>query len=488
MEEHTVLQSFTSVLFPFRYHAEQYPDESFNPPVVKRSGKEGRLWLPDPLKSYHLKENVSNYLGLGVLRGSIGQVYCLDDGFRRELDLPGARDELSFHHRGCDDPDVLRLQGVRLYLFTTGVGFLELTMDGLGADADRINDVNYFLCEVKSDANYFTWQRRLGKDQAETVRFSVLEAVRRLTASLEDVEDFDAAEGLHYVDNKPLLFSYLLFQRFPADLGRKMFNLRTNFKGSYQMPAEQYDLRTAAGVYHPFDNVYWGLSLNAVVCCASLTGDESADTFFRTTFPGNLRQTYLLLDLLRQHQRYAIQDMQRIYIADCDELTEAKGEAIRAAYDRIHSLQRQAISFRLKCLFRDPTTVEHINDFDAFLARHLHINDSIREFEENVVQLDAAADGLRAKLERQEAAEKKKAERRRERFIYGITAVWSTIVCFNSAWGVAEQLAGRNIWFDSPWVILPFALSALPLTQLIHQQRKTRREQQKEDAASSEKA
>ena len=66
--------------------------------------------------------------------------------------------------------------------------------------------------------------------------------------------------------------------------------------------------------------------------------------------------------------------------------------------------------------------------------------------------------------------------------------MWSTIVCFNSAWGVAEQLAGRNIWFDSPWVILPFALSALPLTQLIHQQRKTRREQQKEDAASSEKA
>lgn len=472
MSDHTVTQGFSSVLFPFRYDPALYKDDTFNRPVTRRNGKEAQMWVPDPLRSYHLKENVSNYLGLGVLKGSIGQAYCLNDNLRRDLDLPEARTVVSFYHRGSDAPDTLHLQAVRLYLFTTGVGFVEFTVDNMGPDADTVSNINYFLCEVKSRDNYLTFPRKLSREETETVRFTLLDALTRLTAPFGAVEDFDAAEGLHYIDNKPLIFSYLLFDRFPEDLGQRIFHLRTNFKGSYQMPAEQYDLRTADGVFHPFENVYWGFSLNAVVCCAALTGNSQADAFFQTTFAGNLRQTYLFLDLLRQHQRYCIQDLQRSYIAACDELTGAEGPAIRNAYDTVHQLQSRTVSFRLKCLFRDPTTVEHINDFDEALAANLHIYGSIREFEENAAQLDDVASALKEKLDRREQAERVKAGRKKERFIYGITAVWSTIVCLSSAWDVAEHLAGHQVWFNSAWVFLPFALAALPLTQLIHQRRK----------------
>ena len=477
MPDHTVVQGFSSVLFPFRFDPALYRDDAFNAPVTRRSGKQAQLWEPAVLRSYHLKENVSNYLGLGAAKGSIGQVYNLNDSMRRELDLPDRRTALSFFHRGGGAPDVLHLQEVYLYLFTTGIGFLELCVDGFGPDAEAVSSVNYFLCEVKSDDNYLTFERRLSREESETVRFTLLDVLRRLTAQLGEVEDFDAEEGLHYIDNKPLIFSYLLYDRFPEDLGQQLFHLRTNFKGSYRMPAEQLDLRTAEGVFHPFENVYWGFSLNAVVCCASLTGDAVTDGFFRSTFPGNLRQTYLLLDLLRQHQRYGIQDLQRSYIAACDDLTGAEGAAVRAAYDAAHRLQSRAVSFRLKCLYRDPTTVEHINAFDEELARQLHIYGSIREFEENAAQLDAVAAALKERLERREKAERDKAERKRERFIYAITAVWSTILCLNSAWSVAEKLTGQSVWFDSAWVILPFALTALPLIQLIHQRRKERRDQ-----------
>lgn len=479
MANEKIVQNFTSVFFPFRFSAAHLREEAFLKPITKSNGKQAQLWNPDPLQSYHLKENVAAMLGRGAAFGTIGQVYVLNDGVRRELSIPEARDRVLFSCRGREEPSALFLQSVHMSLFCSGIGFLEFTFACDTADAQEVSDLNYFLCEVKSADNFLSYEKRLGKDQRSQQRMTMLELVQKLTACLGEVEDFDSQAGLHYVDNKPLIFTYLLFQDLPAELGELLFRLRTNFKASYQVPAQQLSLDNAAGILHPFENVYWGTSLNGVVCCAALTGNSSTDAFFRNTFPSNLRETYLQLYRLRQHQRYAIQNYQRLFVT-ADEGLEGDDGTVQRAYTRIRGLQSRSTTFHLKCLYMDPSSVEHINAFDRFLERSLHIQESLADFTENISRLDLIAADAREKIQERKDRQRHAKELRRERALYIITALWSCVVFLESSWELVENLLNQDLSFHSGWIVLPFAITALPVLEILLQLR--RRNQEVHDA------
>lgn len=459
---------FSCVVFPFQFDAARLVGEAFNAPLKKQNGKEDRIWEPDKLRANHMKENISSMLGLGTMQGRIGQVYALRDSMRRELGIPDGRTTLHFSCRGREDDISCKLPYVRLALFDTGVGFLEYTFSGLPEDPEAVVDLNYFLCEIKGGGNLLHFTRKLGKEEQEEVSLSLSEMMRKLTEHLGEIHDFDAQPGLHYVDNKPLLFSYLLLDQTDADFGRLLFNLRTNFKSSYQVPQEQYDLQQSSGVFHPFDNVWWGTSLNATVCCAALTENEKTNEFFRTTFPSNLRETYLQLFLLRQHQRYCMQKLQNLYAAAGSELLGVKSEDIPGAYQRITDLRERGVSFKLRCMFSDPATVEHINEYDRFVRDNLHIPQTMRDFEDSVDQLSRVAAALKEKMEAQEQKKREERQKRRDNVILVFTAVWTTIVGFSSAWDISETLTGQSIWFDTPWIILPIVLALLPVSVAIY--------------------
>ncbi len=474
MAEHELVHHFSCVLFPFRYAAEQLNTEAFNAPFTRKNGKQAQLWQPDKLQSYHLKENVAAMLGVGEEKGTAGQIWRLNDTLRRELNLPEARDAVNFTYRGCAQSAVLHLEQVRLALFTTGVGFLELTVACDGS-AETVQDVNYFLTEVKSEGNRLSFEKRLGKDERVTVEFTLLDVLGKLTESLGAVEDFDTHSGLRYIDNKPLMFSYLLLKKFDGELGKLLFGLRTNFKSSYQVPAEQYDLSLAQGVCHPFDNVYWGASLNAAVCCACMTDNEKTNMFFQNTFPSNLRQTYLLLFLLRQHQRYAIQNFQRQFTT-VDQGLDGDAEAVRGAYKKVRDLLDSSVSFKLKCMFRDPSSVEHINDVDHFLAQTLRVCEELTDFEDGVCQLESLASGIRTRIEDREARRSKMTSLRKEWLVCLIAALWGCVTFFEGAWDVLEKITGWEIRFGSWLVLIPTVITLLPLYKLVDEMRSRRKE------------
>lgn len=467
-------QNFSCILFPFRFPAGKLKEEAFNAPVRKQNGKEARLWSPDRLGSYHMKENTALMLGVREAPGTIGQIYALADAVRRELDIPDARTEVFLHCRGRKEALPLRLGQIRLVLFHTGIGFLELGVTCCSQRPEDLLDLNYFLCEVKGGQNELCYHKRTGKDTSEEIRFHCLDLVRKLTASLGEVDDFDTDPGLRYVNNKPLAFTFLLMDRMPEDVGRMMFNLRTNFKASYQAPQEQYDLRTARNIFHPFENIYWGVSLNAVVCCAALSGVPGTDHFFRTTFPNNLRESYLYLYLLRLHQRYAIQDFQRqfAYIS----AGEREQEQIYDAYAKASALRERCAVFKLQCMFREPASVEHINEYDRFLAENLQIHESFSDFEDGIRQMEALLNGYREKIDAERAAVRRKQELRKERTLYLVTALWSCVVFLESAWELAENLLNRDITFHSSWILLPLSITALPVLQLVLELRQKNRQ------------
>lgn len=479
MTEHRLVRDFTAILFPFRYEAEQLKTEAFNALVTRKNGKQAQLWTPDALQPYHLKENVAAMLGVGQTKGTIGQVWRLNDALRREMELPDGRTPVFFHYRGCEKEAELYLEGVRLALFATGIGFLELSVNCRTESAEALQDVNYFLCEVKSDDNRLRYVRRLGKDESVTVELTVLDTVKKLLAPLGAVEDFDTRPGLRYVDNKPLVFSYLLLEHFGEDLGKLLFGLRTNFKASYQVPAEQYALQTAQGVCHPFENVYWGASLNAAVCCASLTDNDKTNEFFNNTFPANLRQTYLLLYLLRQHQRYAVQNFQRRFVTAGDGLERTEAKNVRDAYQRVSALLDEGVTFKLGCMFRDPASVEHINHIDQFLVETLHTRENLRDFEDGVHQLELVASEIRKKIDEREKRRSKMNSLRRETMVYIITALWGCITFLESSWDVVEKLTGIQLTFRSWWALIPAAITVFPLCKLVSELLSRRKELKK---------
>ena len=163
------------------------------------------------------------------------------------------------------------------------------------------------------------------------------------------------------------------------------------------------------------------------------------------------------------------------------ELDRTDGQGIQQAYAHVRALQDQVVSFRLKCMYQDPTSVEHINNYDRFLVENLRIEQNLSWFGEAVRQLDALAAGIREKIEAR-AVEKKRLEGlRRERLIYIITALWSCVVFLESAWELAEHLLGRSVWFDSGWILLPAVFTVLPVWGIIIELRKKNRELREEE-------
>ena len=468
-------KNFSYVLFPFRFDRELLKGEGFNSPLTKQNGKQAPMWRPVSPRQYHLKENLAAMLGTEGDQGSAGRLYSLDDSLRRELALPELRDRLLFHRRGGDRPYSLCLEQVELCLFFTGLGFLNMRFSAETESAEELLDINYYLCEVKSGENRLSFEKRLGRDERQTIDFRLLDAVRRLCAGFAGAEDLDCRPGLNYIDNKPLIFSYLLFEDFPAELGRLLFNLRTNFKASYKVSEEQYELGRAQGLLHPFENLYWGASLNGAVCCASLTGDRQTDEFFRNTFPSNLRDTYYILFLLRQHQRFAVQDFQRLFV-QADRAVSLSGEDIGDAYRAVMELRRRVASFKLRCLYRDPSSVEHINQWDAFIQGTGNIRENIQALEESVAQLDAVAQAMREEIQARNSRRERRAGLRRERALYIVTALWSSIVFLESAWQISEHLRGGAISIPSLWTLLPLGLTVLPIMTLAAELKQKRRE------------
>ena len=482
MASEKLVQNFTDIIFPLQFSEKRLQNDAFNAPMIKKNGKEAVVWVPDVLQAYHMKTHTAAMLGLGTEKGTIGQIYSLNDSVRRDFCIPDRRTDAELIHRGTDTSLRIRIEEVRLVLFETGIGFLSFQIAGGMENAGEMTDMNYFLSEVKSRENIIRFERRLGKEEKEEISYNLLSLVQALTGSLGDVQDFDSRPGLHYIDNKPLIFSYLLLDRFTEDFGKTFFHLRTNFKASYQTPVSQFDLTGTSGILHPFENVYWGTSLNGAVCCACMTADSTTNAFFRDTFPSNLKETYWQLYILRLHQRYAVQAFQTRFSEAALVLKREDLAAVRKAYEEIRILRDDALSFRLKSAFSEPTSVEHINDFDRFLVTNLRTAELFKSFEERLLQLNEVIATVRDRLEKNEELKNRAKTLRRDRVLYLTASLWTLIGFFELAWELAEHIAGRTIPANSLWFILPAALAVIPCIGLFFELRKSSQEMKKAKA------
>ncbi len=464
MENHALADQFTSVFFCFRFDRDAIDHAHLHVPFTKKNGKQVEMWKPEKLQPYHLKERVA---GMFAGEGAVGRIYALEDGVRRDMDIPEVRVQAALCCRSRETEIPVRLQSVRLTLFYTGIGILEFLFTGSGG-CDEALDMNYYLSEVKSGANRLRFSQRMGKDETVEKSVRLIDLLEMLLTPLGRTEDFDSRSGMKYIDSKPLVFTYLLFRRFPSDLGRVLFGLRTNFKSSYKVPERELSLDEGFGVYHPFENQYWGFSLNGAACCACLTDDPSTNTFFRETFPYNLRSTYKLLFLLRVHQRFMIQDLEDRFSAAGASLVGAKDSEIDQVYRSAGELRGEAALFRMQCFFQEPASVEHINRFDAALSGSMSIETSYEGLQSSLLLLEQLSETARERIRAREAAMEQVRDLKRERLIFLATALWSMVLLFQSACEIMDRLLGRDLLVTDPLTAVPLVIAVAPAIKMLY--------------------
>lgn len=204
-----------------------------------------------------------------------------------------------------------------------------------------------------------------------------------------------------------------------------------------------------------------------MACCAALTGDRSTDTFFRETFPHNLHITYQQLYLLRLHQRFMIQDLEDRFSAAGKALTDAKDGDAEAVYRAAQALKAEAAEFRLRCSFRDPASVEHINRFDAALVGDMQLEKNYEGLKNSLLLLEQLSSSAWDRIRRRAELDEKIRLVKRERIIYLATALWSMVLLFQSACQIMDRLLGRSLRVDEPLVAIPLLIAVVPAVKLL---------------------
>lgn len=463
-----IVRQFTKVLFPFCYERENPGQNGMLSEFLTEKGKPLRIWEETEITGTELRSGVHCMLGKQDCSASIAECYRLNPNARRAVGLP-VRQETGLKlstRSGGEFP--VRITEVYIYLFESGTGILDIEYEyGLENIKGCIN-ATYFLAETKNEKNTLTHSFRTGASKEalkeETLSFSILGLVKKLLAYAGNAEDFDNENGLRFSSNKPMIYSYILLDGMPENLGELMFNLRNNFREAYKMPPKEYSLNIPA-VLQSFSNSYWGFSANGAVNLSFLTGDKVTDAFFSTQFAEKLKSTYFFLYLNTVHQKYA---MHRFFkdMGGLDEIVTDYG-LMNDKLALAKFYQKKAAAFKFRSFFGVPTSVDHINRFYYAAADSLEIPKLVKNFDGDIENLVSLSQSYINDITRRSELKAGKRKSVVGIFISLATAIVGYFTLLNQSWELIEKITNRQLNMFSPAVLILAFTLLIPVITVI---------------------
>ena len=307
MDNCKIVKQFTKFIYPFKYEKDD-PQNRIEITETTSKGNVMPVWERCGIDGHELREGISDFFSKTEDECSARIAHCYSLKYRVALGLPNnEQDRLTFVsrvNRECGYK--VKITDVRLYLFESEVGFGEITCEYESSSVVDYIDCNYFISEIKSDKNYFTFTKRGANAEETEIKISVKELWLRILKYVDGIEFFDNA-GKEFCEKKPVIYSYLLLDKKPDDLQTILFTARKNYKGSYKIPQSEYNIDANPYLYQTFENSYWATSHNGVVNVSFLVDDERTNDFFKAEFLNNrLPSSYLHLFLSVLHQKYAV--------------------------------------------------------------------------------------------------------------------------------------------------------------------------------------
>ena len=194
--------------------------------------------------------NDSNFLSSYSLNYNYNKFY-VDPSKRRNISLSfNASDKLELNHFNIDN--------VRIHIFNTGIGFLELNYSFFMPGLESIINTIYKLKMLKGDSlKKVIFRKKIGKDDYLYDDINIYDFIRDLLKMIGNI-------SISNVNTEALTYNLVLLEKTKNDISLQ--NLHLSYLGVIKIPIKLADDVTLS-VYNEFDNITWGFSLGSYVCC-----------------------------------------------------------------------------------------------------------------------------------------------------------------------------------------------------------------------------
>ncbi len=454
-----IVKHFTKFVFPFKFDAEKIaPDRA-----VIENKKGGRLNVFERFsqKTESLREGLDMMLNEDGGSAKIADCYKLNINCRKYFSLPPKKEAfLQFTSRQAGASTMqVAITDLKLYLFESQVGFAEIECEYKSDSIDDYLDLNYFICEAKSNKNRFVcyekiWDAETKTNNVKETEFSVEELLNKLLSYATTCE---GAVQFSYRKSKPMVYSYILADEKPENINELLQHLTKNYKDSYHFDDSCSKIKSL----HPFENSYWVGSLNGATNISFLTGDEITDGFFRDNFYVKAKHTYYFLFLNVLHQRHAVTDIMG-RMGHLDRLVNdyyVMDKQLRLA----RKYEAEAISLKFRAFFKCPSSIEHINDYYDMLQNAFQVSAFYDNFKSDITNLQGICSKYVERINEREKKIKARKAAKTEIFVSIFAALVAEVTLFNNSWALVEKVLGHSISFLTPGVLILCATIISPL-------------------------
>lgn len=457
-----ILKQYTKFIFPFQYKKDSVDLKSVQ--IENKKGVKQNVFEPFSVHTESLRDGLELMLNKDGGKSKIADCYRLNVNCRKHFHLPSKKTEpLTFCMRQAGESFDIRISEVQIYLFESQVGFIEVECEYLASDIDTYMDLNYFICEVKSEKNQFIYHDKVWNEETKTstisdVSFSMSELLDSILNTACKSAD---AISFNYRNSKPVIYSHVLLDKKPENLDELLPNIANNYKYSYKFDSSCTKIQS----FHPFENSYWTSSLNGAVNVSFLSDDDITNDFFTNNFYTKTQNTYFFLFLNVLHQRYAIISVMG-KMGNLDHLTN-NYIVMEKELKLARQYELEATSLKFRAFFNLPSTVEHINEYYDRLYKSFQVGTLYNSFTADIGNLQSICGKYVERINEREEKIKKRKIAKMEIFVSIFGVVVAEVTLFNNSWTLIEKVIGRTLHFYSPAILILFLTLLSPIITII---------------------
>jgi len=454
-----IVKQFTKFVFPFKFDPEKIAPELAT--IKNKKGAEFKVFERFSQKTESLREGLDMMLREDGGSAKIADCYKLNINCRRYFSLPARKEEpMDFTARQAGASALgVAITELKLYFFESKIGFAEIECEYTSDEIEDYLELNYFICEAKSDKNRFVCHEKIWNEETKTkdivdTDFTVEDLLDKLLSYASTCE---GAVEFSYRKDKPMIYSHLLVDEKPEDINDLLQHLTKNYKESYRFD----DSCTKIKSLHPFENSYWTGSLNGATNISFLTGDDITDNFFKENFNVKARNTYYFLFLNVLHQRHAVTDIMG-RMGHLDRLVNdfyVMDKQLRQA----RKYEAEAINLKFRAFFKCPSTIEHVNDYYDMLQGAFQVGAFYDNFKADISSLQSICSKYVERINERDKKIKARKSAKTEIFVSIFAAIVAEVTLFNNSWALVEKVVGHSISFWNPGVLILCATLVSPL-------------------------
>lgn len=462
-----VVKHFVKVIFPFQYNQK----EEFDLDEIHCSlngEKTYKVFQKIGFESVELRRGLSDLFTKEEHKSRIMTAYRVDKIVRGYFDLPQKpTGTIEFYSRAKERtiPYCVELSDMSLYLFESGVGFVEVELRSKSNDLTEQISCNYFLSEIGNEKNYFVVSKKVWKEETKTTeivkkRFTLKQLLNQMLEYIPGVTDLYSGKKWEKVYKKGIVYSYILMDKKPENFEEVLFNIRQNYKESYKAPKKYNCLQDDPAVLQQFENSYWVSSYNGATNISIKTEDVVTNNFFENDFYGKMHNVYWVLFLAVLHQRYLILKlMWEMGELDCldFEVSTMKEQLMKAI-----SYKNEVACLQFRDFFKFPSDIQHINDYYKLLYRTFSIEELYRILSNDLNSIEEICKVYVLKINKHEELKKQKRKAIVKAVSTIFTAMLGAITVLNDSWLLLEKAYGIQKGSFSIAVILVTIMLAFP--------------------------